>query len=75
MRSSIIKFEIPEFGLAKFTPENLGRLLHVTKDMDAECIVRSLWNDGFGYSIQEWPELTRIEWIAIYGECHGYGEA
>lgn len=74
MERSIIKFEIPVFGLAKFTPENLQLLLDMTKNMDVNYIVHSLWNDGFEYSVEEW-ELTRIEWVAIYGECHGYGEA
>lgn len=70
-----IKFEIRGYGLATFTPQNLTALLDITKDMDADYIVRSLRCDGWELTVMSSPmqELTRIEWIAVYGECHGYG--
>jgi len=74
---SRIRFEIPGFGVSVFTPQNFTALLDVTKDMDVSYIVRSLRNDGWDLGVMSGPqqEITRIEWIAVYGECNGYGEA
>jgi hypothetical protein len=74
---SRIVFEIPGFGVAVFKPLHFTSLLDVTKEMDVSAIVRSLENDGWDLAVMAGPqqELTRIEWLAVYGEANGYGEA
>lgn len=71
------RFEIPRFGRATLTAEGLAECITATAGMTDAAIVESTFDDGWSFYVFEkgWEErgITRIELVAIWGECHGYG--
>jgi hypothetical protein len=73
----ILRFTIERFGLVKLTHESLSAVLAETAEMSNADMVGSIKDDGWALYVFEkgWYEnnLSRIELIAIYAECNGYG--
>lgn len=74
-RGELIRFEIPGFGLVHMRPGNLTECMTRTAEMSVPEIRQSLISEGWDLGIFEaMPEsISRISWIAIWGECHGHG--
>jgi hypothetical protein len=74
-----IRFTIERFGLVKITHANLAAALTETAELRNADIVGSIRNDGWSLYVFEkgWYEnnLSRIELVAIWAECNGYGLA
>jgi hypothetical protein len=74
-KSSCIRFEIPGFGLSKFTPESFTKLLVDTAEMTTADILSELGDAGWTLDVMingTLEKLSRIEWVAIWGECNAY---
>ena len=74
-RGELVRFEIPGFGLVHMRPGNLAECIARTEEMTIPEIRQSLISDGWELGIFEAMPLSisRISWIAIWGECHGHG--
>jgi hypothetical protein len=79
MNVEIIRFTIERFGLVKLTNTALAAALTETVEMRNADIVGTIRNDGWSLYVFEkgWWEtnLSRIELVAIWAECNGYGLA
>lgn len=76
----LIRFEIPSFGLVKFRPDVFQNLYAENDHKSIDEIVSELAETGTSGFVEhatreEVANISFIEWIAIYGECHGKGEA
>lgn len=74
-----IRFTIERFGLVKITHANLAAALTETAELTNADIVASIREDGWTLYVFEngWYEtnLSRMDLVAIWAECHGYGLA
>ncbi|WMI33630.1 hypothetical protein SEA_KENREY_268 [Streptomyces phage Kenrey] len=71
----VVRFEIPGFGVTKFRPEAFERLYVSLMHCPVSMTVANLREHGFDLAVMNQPhdELSKLEWIAIWGECSGKG--
>jgi len=74
-RGELIRFEIPGFGLVHMRPGNLAECMTRTEEMTIPEIRQSLISEGWSLGILDGPSdaISRISWVAVWGECHGHG--
>jgi hypothetical protein len=72
---SVIRFEIPAFGVAKFRPEVFTKLQEENDHKSIYDLVVEITDMGFMLDVMrdDVKDLSLIEWLAIYGECTGNG--
>jgi hypothetical protein len=72
----VIRFEIPQFGVAKFRPEVFANLYAENDHKSVDEILSELSEMGWdldSMTREAAQHISLIEWIAIYGECTGKG--